>query len=149
MGAQELGFDSMDPAFELERRHHLRHHRLVAVAADADLDLVIEVDALDLLQKAMDEVLARLFTISNHVQPRLLLRLDPQQRGVELGLGQRWPFRQPTRPELAGLGQPGGFGKAAGDGRVEHGRGVLWRVWRVGRYGSTAAVVLGNSALDI
>ena len=68
---------------------HLRHHRLVAVVADAHLDLVLEVDALDLLEEAVHEVLARLFAVADHVEAGVLLRLDPQQRGVELGLVAR------------------------------------------------------------
>ena len=76
---------SMDAAFQRERGDHLRHHRLVAVFADAHLDLVREVDPVDLFQEAMNEVLTRLFALGDDVDPRRFLQLDREQRGVALG----------------------------------------------------------------
>ena len=102
---------------------HLRHHRLVAVVADAHLDLVLEVDAFDLLEEAVHEVLARLLAVADDVEAGVFLGLDPQQRGVELGLRAARRLRRfQLRPQLAGLGQPGGLGQAAGDRGVEHRR---------------------------
>ena len=45
VGAQEARLGLVHAALQPQRRHHLRHHRLVAVGADAHLDLVLEVDA--------------------------------------------------------------------------------------------------------
>ena len=100
---------------------HLRHHRVVAVVADAHLHLVLEVDAFDLLEKAVDEVLARLLAVADDVQPGVLLRLDPQQRGIGLGLAQFVALGLPLRPELVGFGQPARLGQAACDRGGEHG----------------------------
>ena len=85
MGAGDAGLIGMDAALQPERRHHLRHHRLVAVLADAHLDLVGEIDALDLLQKAVDEMLPRLLALGDDVDAGILLQLQRQQRGVALG----------------------------------------------------------------
>ena len=52
------------------------------------------------------EVLARHLAVTDHAQPRVLLGLDPQQRGVELGLREIGALLAPAGPELAGLGQP-------------------------------------------
>jgi hypothetical protein len=121
VGAQQLGLRLVHAARQAQRRHHLRHHRLVAVVADAHLDLVLEVDAGHLLEEAVHEVLTALLAVADHVEPRVLLRLDPQQGGVELGLREFGAFGLPARPELFGFGEPGGLGQAAGNGGVEHG----------------------------
>ena len=63
----------------------------------------------------------RLLAVADDVQAGVLLGLDPQQRGIELGLLQRGALGLPLRPQLLRLGQPGGLGQAAGDGGVEHG----------------------------
>jgi hypothetical protein len=49
MRAREPCLHGVHTALEAHRPHHLRHHRLVAVGADAHLDFVREVDALDAL----------------------------------------------------------------------------------------------------
>ena len=119
MRAQQSGLGRMHTAFETQRRDDLRHHGVIPVVANAHLHLVIEVDAFDLLQKTVHKVLARLLTVTDDVQARVFLRLDPQQRGVQLGLRQFSAFGLPLRPELLRLGQPGGFGQAAGNGGAE------------------------------
>ena len=86
VGAQQARLGGVHAALQPQRRHHLRHHRVVAVVADAHLDLVLEVDALDLLEEAVHEVLARLLAVADHVEAGVFLGLDPQQRGVGLGL---------------------------------------------------------------
>ena len=48
----------------LQRAGDGRHHRLVAVVADAHLDLVREVDAVDEFEEAVDEMLARLLAVA-------------------------------------------------------------------------------------
>ncbi len=78
----------MDAALQPQRRHHLRHHRLVAVFADSHLDLVGEVDALDLLQKAVDKMLARLLALGHDIDAGAFLQLQHQQGRVALGARQ-------------------------------------------------------------
>ena len=69
---------------ELERAGDRRHHRFVAVVADAHLDLVGEVDAVDEFEKAVHEMLARLLAVGDDVDAGVLLQLEREQRGVEL-----------------------------------------------------------------
>ncbi len=112
---------------------HHRHHRVVAVVADAHLDLVLEVDAFDRLEEAVHEVLPRLLAVAHHVDPGVFLRLDPEQRRVALALGQVLSGELPLRPQLVGLGEPGRLGQAAGDGGFEHVGGVPGQVADEGR----------------
>ena len=72
-------------------------------------------NAIDRLEEAMDEMLARLLAVANHFQACVFLQLDPQERGIHLGLEQLIALRLPLRPELVGFGQPGGFGQTARD----------------------------------
>ena len=83
---------------EAHRPHHLRHHRLIAVGADAHLHLVGEVDALDPLQEAVHEMLARLLAVADDVDAGILLLLDGKQRGVALGLHRARRPRAATAP---------------------------------------------------
>ena len=62
-----------------------RTHRLIAVVADAHLDAAVEIDALDRFEKAVHEMLARLFAVTDDVDAGVLLQLDRKQRGVVLG----------------------------------------------------------------
>jgi MFS family permease len=64
-------------------------------------------------------------------RPASSCSLDPQQRGVELGLRQLGALGLPLRPELLGLGQPGGLGQAAGNGGVEHRANESDPLWRL------------------
>ncbi len=116
-----LRLHGVHPALEAHRRHHLRHHRFVAVGADAHLHLVGEVDALDALQEAVHEVLARLLAVADDVDAGVLLLLDGEQGGVALGRLERRAFEPPRRPQPVGLGEPGRLRQAAGDGGLEHG----------------------------
>ena len=97
-----------------------RHHRLVAVLADAHLDALREVDAVDAFEEAMDEMLARLLAVGDDVDAGVLLLLQDEQRGVALGLDQRLALLRPGRPQRLGLGQPERFGQAPGDRGLEH-----------------------------
>ena len=117
--AQQSGLGRMNTAFEAQCRDDLRHHGVITVVTNAHLHLVIKVDALDLLQKTVHKVLARLLTITDDVQAGVFLCLDPQQRSVLLGLRQFGAFGLPLRPEFLRLRQPGGFGQAAGNGGAE------------------------------
>jgi hypothetical protein len=118
--AQKARLNVVHAALQPQRRHHLRHHRLVAVGADADLDLVFEVDAFDALEEAVHEVLSRLLAVTDRREAGVFLRLDPHQRGVELGLLQRGALVRPARPQLVRLGEPAGLGQAASDRGAKH-----------------------------
>ena len=108
--------------FSCQRRHHLRHHRLVAVFADSHLDLVGEVDALDLLQEAVDEMLPRLLALGDDIDAGVLLQLYRQHGGVALGARKFVALRFPGRPQHIGLGQPFRLRQRAGDrGWKQHG----------------------------
>ena len=52
---------------QAQRADHRRHHRLVAVVADAHLDLVREIDAVDEFEEAVHEMLARLLAVGDDV----------------------------------------------------------------------------------
>jgi len=115
MGAGDAGLVGMDAALEPQRRHHLRHHRLVAIFADSHLDLVGEVDALDLLQKTVNEMLAGLLALGDDVDPGIFLQLHRQQGGIALGARQFGACGFPGRPQRVGFGQPFRFRQRAGD----------------------------------
>ena len=121
VGARQLRFHRVHPPLEADWRHHLRHHRFVAVGADAHLHLVGEVDALDAFQEAVHEVLARLLAVADDVDARILLLLDGEQGGIALGRLERRAFEPPGRPQPVGLGEPGRLRQAAGNGGLEHG----------------------------
>ena len=116
VGAGDAGFIGMDAALQRQRRDHLRHHRLVAVVPDAHLDLVGEIDALDLLQKAVDEMLAGLLALGDDIDAGILLQLHRQHGGVALGAGKFVAFRLPGRPQHVGFGQPFRLRQGACDG---------------------------------
>jgi hypothetical protein len=116
IGPGRVNFVGMDAALQPQRRHHLRHHRLVAILADTHLDLVGEIDALDLLQETVHEMLARLFALGDDIDAGILLQLDRQQGGVVLGTGQDLARRFPGRPQRIGLGQPFRLRQGARDG---------------------------------
>ena len=124
MGAGDAGLVGMDAALQRQRRHHLRHHRLVAVLADAHLDLVGEIDALDLFQEAMNEMLAGLLTLGDDVDAAILLQLYCQHGGVALGAGELIAFGFPGRPQRIRLGQPFRFRQGAGDRRWKQHEGL-------------------------
>ena len=120
--------------FKRQFAAHLRHHGFVAVGADAHLDLVGEVDAVDEFQKAVHEMLARHFAVADDVEAGVLLQFDRQQRGVELALREIVAGEPPLRPQLVGLGEPGRFRQAAGGGGgKQHARLSYW----LERFGGT------------
>jgi hypothetical protein len=84
-----------------------RHLGLVAVVADAHAHLVGKVDAVDVLEKAVDEMLPRLLAIADDVDAGVFLALEGEDRGVALGLRERLALEPPRRPQHARLGQPG------------------------------------------
>src|SRR3546814_20677457 len=81
------------------------YHRLVAVGADAHLDLVLEVDAVDEFEEAVHEMLPALFAVADGVQPGIFLVLDPQQRGIALGELELLAHCFPQRSEERRLGK--------------------------------------------
>lgn len=99
----------MNAALQLQRRDDLRDESFVAVLADAHLDLVGEVDAFDLFEKAVHEMLPRLLALGDDVDARIFLHLDRKQRRVALGVDEFAAFKLPRRPKLVRLGQPFGF----------------------------------------
>ena len=120
MGAAVARLRLVHAAFQFQFAVDLRHHRFVAVAADAHLDLVPEVDAVDEFEKTVHEMLARHFAVADDVDAGVFLQFDRQQRGVELALREFVAGELPLRPQLVRLGEPGRFRQAAGDGRRKH-----------------------------
>jgi hypothetical protein len=118
--AGEPGLGLVYAPLQRQRPDHLRHHRLVAIVANAHFHLVLEVDAAHRLEKAVHEMLARLLAVADDVEPRVLLHLQPKQGGVALGCSEFRSLRLPLRPQLVRFRQPGGFRQAAGDRRFEH-----------------------------
>ena len=120
MGAGVARFRLVHAALERQRAAHHRHHGFVAVGADAHLDLVGEIDAVDEFEKAVHEMLARHFAVADDVDAGVLLQLDREQRGVELALRQIGALQPPLRPQFVRLGEPGRLRQAAGDGGGKH-----------------------------
>jgi len=82
----------------------------------------------------MDEMLARLLAVADDVDTGIFLQFDGEQSGVEFALREIVALQPPLRPQLVGLGEPGWFRQAAGDGRGKqhggaHQSGGSW--WRV------------------
>ena len=116
MRAGVARLDRVDAAAQPQRRHHLRHHRLVAVVADAHLDLVGEVDAVAEFDEAVDEMLARLLAVGDDVDAAVFLQLDREQRRILLAGGEIGATELPRRPQPIRLGEPGGLGQRTCDG---------------------------------
>ena len=122
VGAGVARLSLMDTALERQRAAHHRHHRFVAVGADAHLDFVGEIDAVDEFEEAVHEVLARLLAVADDVDAGIFLMLQPKQRGIQLGGGELVAGQLPLRPQLVGFGEPGRFRQTAGNGRgKQHG----------------------------
>ena len=62
-----------------------------------------------MLQKAVDEMDPELLAVRDDVDAGVLLGLEPEQGRVLFGGREVGPFGAPLRPELLGLGQPGGL----------------------------------------
>jgi|GEM_PF-6078683 len=67
-----------------------------------------------MLDERGDEVLTRLFAVADDVDAGQFLFFQREDQGVLLAFGQLFVLQAPGRPELFGLGKPGGFGQAAG-----------------------------------
>ncbi len=106
MGAGVARFCLMHAALECQLAAHYRHHGFVAVGADAHLDLMREIDAVDEFQEAVHEMLARHLAVADDVDTGVLLQLDRQQRGVEFASRQFVAGKPPLRPQFVRLGEP-------------------------------------------
>jgi hypothetical protein len=115
--AQELRIvdeDRLRPRYGTDYR---RHARIVAIANPDDLALV-EIDSAEMFDEGRDEMLARLFAVSDDIDPGLPLIIDGQSQGILLAGRQLITLQLPRRPERPGLCKPGRFGQTArGGGR--------------------------------
>jgi len=120
MGAGKPRLVCMDAAAQRQRTGYLRHHRLVALLADAHLDPLGEIDAVHEVEEAVDEMLSRLFAIGDDVDAGILLQLDGDEGRIALAGLEVFARKSPRRPQLVGLGEPGRLRQAAGDAGLEH-----------------------------
>ncbi|CUI28174.1 Uncharacterised protein [Achromobacter xylosoxidans] len=111
--AQELGVFDEDRLLAAHGADDGRHAGVVAVA-DPDGFALFEIDAVQVLDEGGDEVLAGLLAVADDVDAGVLLFVQGQAQGVLLAFDQFLVLQLPGRPELFRLGQPGGFGQAAG-----------------------------------
>ena len=88
---------------------------IVDTIADAHFDALVEIDAVDRLEKAVDEMLARLLAVADDIDAGVLLQLESEQRRVILGGCKRCALKLPRRPQPIGLREPGRLRQAAGD----------------------------------
>src|SRR6266581_1847652 len=86
VGARKLRLACVPARLEAKGARDGRHHRLVAVGADADLDLAREIDPIDEFEKAVHEMLARLLAVGDDVDAAILLQLEREQGRVALGV---------------------------------------------------------------
>jgi hypothetical protein len=97
-----------------------RHFRVVTIVADAHRDPSGKIDTLDVFEKAVHEVLARLLAVGDDIDPGVFLLLQHQPRRVPLRLDERLTLQLPGRPQHPGFGQPSWLWQAAGDRGFEH-----------------------------
>ena len=121
VGARRARFGPMDRALAVDRAGHGRDLGLVAVGADADRLPAVEIDAVEIGEKAVDEMDARLLAVADDVDSRILLFLHCEDRGVDLAGCERGALQLPGGPELFRFSEPRGLRQAAGDGGFEHG----------------------------
>src|SRR5271155_3049913 len=102
MFAGDCRFEAMDASPAPKWSADGRHLCLVAVVANAHRDAAGEIDAFDLLEKPVDEMLPRLLAVGHDVDPGILVQLHRQYRGVALRLGQGFADELPRRPQNLG-----------------------------------------------
>jgi len=89
-----------------------RHHRLVAVGADSHLDLAAEIDAVDVLEKAVDEVLAGLFAVADDVDAgKSSCSLSAKIVASRLPASSSAPANRHGAHNVFGSASQGGFGR--------------------------------------
>ena len=122
VGAGDARFTGVHAAAKAELADDSRTHGLVAIVADADLDALFEIDAIDGFEKAVHKVLPRLLAVGDDVDAGVFLQLDGEDRGIVLGCFKLLALKTPGGPQPVRFGEPGGFWQAAGDrGRKQHG----------------------------
>src|ERR1700722_17915352 len=89
VGAGGAGLELVHGPLAADRAGHGRDLGLVAVGAYTDRLPTVEVDALEIGEKAMHEVDARLLPIADDVDPGILLPLHREDRGVDLRRRER------------------------------------------------------------
>ena len=112
---QELGVIDEHWLAASNSAYDRRHAGIVAIA-DSDGLALLEIDTVEVFDKGRDEMLPCLFAIADDIDAGVLLLLQGQTQRVLLALDQFITLQLPWRPELLGLGEPGGFGQAAGSG---------------------------------
>ena len=78
--------------------NHGRHFRIIAIVANAHRDPAAEIDAVELFEKTVDEMLARLLAVGDDIDAGVFLLLQPQQCRVPLCLQERLTLEPPGRP---------------------------------------------------
>src|SRR5581483_6477095 len=73
------------------------------------------------LEKTVHEMLARLLAVRDDLDAGVFLGLEPEERGVALGLCQLLAAGAPGGPKLSRFGEPPRLRQAAGNRRLEHG----------------------------
>ena len=96
-----------------ERRGDRRAIGVIAVVADAHAHLLVEVDAVDLGQEAVHEMLPRLLAVAHDVDAGLFLAADRQQRWR-----RPWPRTVAGRTSVQGAHRTLGVASHEGLGRL-------------------------------
>ena len=120
MRARKPCLNLVHSAFELQWPNHHRNHCVVAIISDAHFHLVLKINASDEFEKAMHEMLSRLFAVCNDVNSGILLFLYPKKSRVSLRLGERLAFNFPFRPKPSRFSEPSRFWQTSRDCCFEH-----------------------------
>ena len=108
-------------ALELQRPGDRRHHRLVAVVADAHLHLAGEVDALDASRKPCTKCWRDCSPSVTMSMPASSCSFSQSSVASRFACSSSSPPEPPGRPQLLRFGEPGRLRQAAGDGgRQQH-----------------------------
>jgi hypothetical protein len=120
VGARGARFELVHGPLAADRASHGRDLGLVAVGADTDRLPTVEVDALEIAEKAMDEMDARLLAVADDVDAGVLLALHREDGRVDLARRERVALEPPCGPKFFRFSKPEGLRQAAGDGGFEH-----------------------------
>ena len=88
----------MDGALAADRTGHRRDLGLVAVGSDADRLPARKIYPVEIGEKAMHEMRARLLAVAHNVDAGILLQLHGEHRRIELALGESRPIELPGGP---------------------------------------------------
>jgi hypothetical protein len=88
MGAGDFSLKTVDVTLTPQRPGDGGHFRVVAIVADAHRDPPGKIDTLDEFEKAVHEVLTRLLTVGDNIDPGVLLLFQRQQCRVTLSLDE-------------------------------------------------------------